>query len=190
RNLYDRRLKTFHDLLDQTISDLKVPWEDVYPRIESSSRVEQLGITPDELKRLYLSYAEARYVNAQQDLKQLVRENWFAQFQLRQALANESVCHALRDKRTADIVAATLAEEEGREAEEISQNMASSRGSASLEGFLHDLKHLYQILSRDSRYLIFHQFPDERDRIIREALESMIESAKKQSAYGIVPGTS
>ncbi|KAJ1660996.1 hypothetical protein IWQ61_000150 [Dispira simplex] len=190
RNLYDRRLKAFHDLLDQTVSDFKIPWEDVYPRIASHSQVEQLEVTPEELKRLYSSYTEARYITAQQDLKQLVRENWFAQFQLRQALANESVCHALRDKRTADIVAATLAEEEGRDAEEISQDMASSRETTSLNGFLSDLKHLYQILARDSRYLAFHQFPEERDRIIRDALESMIESAAKQSAYGIVPGTS
>ncbi|KAJ1982669.1 hypothetical protein H4R35_000192 [Dimargaris xerosporica] len=181
--LHRQRLGAFDRLLDQTVALDNVPWPVVYSRIQDHPDCQRLRTSSERLAALYERHQQTKHAAARRDLAQLIRESWFAQFQLRQALANESVRQALADSKTADIVASTLAEEEGLAVDQMRPDLHSQSGANSVKDLLTNLRELHQVLKHDSRYLVFRNLPVERDEVIRETLVDMIDSVRQQSLY-------
>ncbi|KAJ1984112.1 hypothetical protein H4R34_000865 [Dimargaris verticillata] len=177
------RLDAFNRLLDQTVTLDNTPWPEVFSRIQAHPDCQRLRMSPEELAELYERHRKTKQADAHRDLAQLIRESWFAQFQLRQALANEGVRQALADRKTADIVASTLAEEEGLAVDQMGPDLYSQSGASSVKDLLTNLRELHQVLKHDSRYLVFRNLPAERDEVIRETLVDMMESVRQQSLY-------
>ncbi|KAJ1928130.1 hypothetical protein IWQ60_002340 [Tieghemiomyces parasiticus] len=189
-----RRLAAFHQLLDEHFArhtnlttTTTTSWSELYPKIARDPRCVRLSADPADLERIYEAYQTEAQTAAERALAQLVQESWFARFQLRQAVANESVQDALRDTKTVDIVAATMAEEEGLGSDDEENTKAAVRraagGAGSVQDLLGNLKELHQVLRNDRRYLVFSDRPAERDRLIQKALENMVGSARQQSLY-------
>ncbi|KXS18849.1 hypothetical protein M427DRAFT_53334 [Gonapodya prolifera JEL478] len=162
--IFNKRLRSFHGLVDSS-SRLDATFDEVYPLVKDQPAVTVLGLSEEELRPLFQEHMEERSRKGRRDFMEMVQENTFVQFHVKQAVLNaeaainmeleaKGTAGALGDVKTGEVESAKVDERrvwEGIDAAEIRQ-----------------------VLKEDSRYLAFDHNPKERDSMLLQHIRTVI----------------
>ncbi|KAJ3188458.1 transcription elongation regulator [Gaertneriomyces sp. JEL0708] len=151
QHLYDKRVKAFLSAVDGT-TDVTTKWDDIRQWVLQDPRARKLAMSNDEeefeahLKTTFERHQADRLKSAREGLVELLRENNFLKFHIKQAVVDCRV-KALEEGKT-------------------DSNEGDEWGYVNFE-------EVFNVLADDKRYQDL-PFPDERDRTVKEYMRDLI----------------
>ncbi|KAJ3343060.1 transcription elongation regulator [Gonapodya sp. JEL0774] len=166
-NIFEKRMQAFFAVVDSS-SSLDSSFEDIYPRLKEEPVVTRLGLGEEQLSRLFQQHMRERLDKARDDFMEMVRENNFVRFHVKQAVLNAEA--AVNAELEAKGAAGSL----GDVATGLVETVSIGEQRV-WEGI--DAAEVREVLKEDARYILFDHSPKERDNMLLQHIRAAIAQA-------------